>query len=152
MCIRDRLYCAPLSRLRLLSEACCNNAMPGHRTPVDRIHNMNTTGSLTKFLIPSIVLVVIIGIVFSNHVPPSHASTQFQYKFQNPDLSLEERIDNILSLMTLDEKVECLDTNPSVPRLGIKGSGHVEGIHGLTQGGPGRWGKPKTIPTTTSVS
>lgn len=51
--------------------------------------------------------------------------------------------------MTIDEKIDCLDTNPSVPRLGIKGSGHVEGIHGLTQGGPGKWGRPKTVPSTT---
>ncbi len=51
--------------------------------------------------------------------------------------------------MTLDEKIECLGTNPSVPRLGVRASGHVEGIHGLTQGGPGKWGRPKTIPTTT---
>jgi beta-glucosidase len=72
-----------------------------------------------------------------------------QYPFQNPDLPIEQRIDNILSLMTIDEKIECLDTNPSVPRLGIKASGHVEGIHGLTQGGPGKWGRPKTVPSTT---
>ena len=51
--------------------------------------------------------------------------------------------------MTIDEKIDCLDTNPSVPRLGIKGSGHVEGIHGLTQGGPGKWGHPQTVPSTT---
>jgi beta-glucosidase len=72
-----------------------------------------------------------------------------QYPFQNPDLPVEERIRNILSLMTLEEKVACLGTNPSVPRLGIKGSGHVEGIHGLTQGGPAKWGRLATIPTTT---
>ena len=78
-----------------------------------------------------------------------HASTQTQYPFQNPDLPIEQRVDNILSLMTLDEKIECLDTNPSVPRLGIKASGHVEGIHGLTQGGPGKWGRPLTVPSTT---
>jgi beta-glucosidase len=77
------------------------------------------------------------------------ASSTYQYPFQNPDLALEERIKNILALMTLDEKVTCLGTNPSVPRLGIKGSGHVEGIHGLTQGGPAKWGRPATIPTTT---
>ncbi|HJZ83135.1 MAG TPA: glycoside hydrolase family 3 N-terminal domain-containing protein, partial [Pyrinomonadaceae bacterium] len=71
------------------------------------------------------------------------------YPFQNPDLPIEQRIDNILSLMTIDEKIECLDTNPSVPRLGIKASGHVEGIHGLTQGGPGKWGRPQTVPSTT---
>jgi len=74
---------------------------------------------------------------------------RYQYPFQNPNLPVEERVRNILSLMTIDEKVTCLGTNPSVPRLGIKGSGHVEGIHGLTQGGPARWGRPLTIPTTT---
>jgi len=78
-------------------------------------------------------------------VPRPHT----QHPFQNPDLPIEQRIDNILSLMTIDEKIECLDTNPSVPRLGIKGSGHVEGIHGLTQGGPGKWGHPLTVPSTT---
>ncbi|HEV8429753.1 MAG TPA: hypothetical protein VGQ41_17755, partial [Pyrinomonadaceae bacterium] len=77
-------------------------------------------------------------------------STQtIKYQFQNPDLPVEDRISNLLSLMTLDEKIACLGTNPSVPRLGITASGHVEGIHGLAQGGPGKWGRPKTIPTTT---
>lgn len=73
----------------------------------------------------------------------------FQYPFQNPDLPLEDRVNNIISLMTLDEKIACLGTNPSVPRLGIKGSGHVEGLHGLAQGGPGKWGRPTVVPTTT---
>jgi beta-glucosidase len=81
--------------------------------------------------------------------PQSAQSPPAQYPFQNPDLPIEQRIDNILSLMTIDEKIECLDTNPSVSRLGIKGSGHVEGIHGLTQGGPGKWGRPLTVPSTT---
>ena len=51
--------------------------------------------------------------------------------------------------MTLEEKVQCLGTNPSLPRLGIVASGHVEGLHGLSQGGPGKWGKDDPIPTTT---
>jgi beta-glucosidase len=94
-----------------------------------------------------IFLICVVGVVA---IPSSQSQTQSpQYPFQNPDASIEQRIDNILSLMTIDEKIECLDTNPSVPRLGIKGSGHVEGIHGLTQGGPGKWGKPLTVPTTT---
>jgi beta-glucosidase len=92
-----------------------------------------------------IVLIVCAAVIF---IPRTSNSTQ-QYPFQNPDLPIEQRIDNILSLMTIDEKIECLDTNPSVPRLGIKASGHVEGIHGLTQGGPGKWGRPLTIPATT---
>jgi beta-glucosidase len=80
---------------------------------------------------------------------PPTASFQVQYPFQNPNLPLEERVANIISLLTLEEKIACLGTNPSVPRLGIKASGHVEGIHGLTQGGPGKWGRPNTIPSTT---
>ena len=93
----------------------------------------------------SIVLIVCVVALL---IPRTSHSSQ-QYPFQNPDLPIEQRIDNILSLMTIDEKIECLDTNPSVPRLGIKASGHVEGIHGLTQGGPGKWGRPLTIPATT---
>jgi len=91
-----------------------------------------------------VLMVCVVAVLF----PQTPNSTQ-QYPFQNPDLPIEQRIDNILSLMTIDEKIECLDTNPSVPRLGIKASGHVEGIHGLTQGGPGKWGRPLTIPATT---
>lgn len=50
--------------------------------------------------------------------------------------------------MTRDEKVACLSTHPDVPRLGIHGTGHVEGLHGLAMGGPGGWGRPKVVPTT----
>ena len=73
------------------------------------------------------------------------------YPFQNPDMAMEARIDNILSLMTLQEKVECLDTDPSVPRLGIRGTNHVEGLHGLAVGGPANWNSRNLphIPTTT---
>ena len=52
--------------------------------------------------------------------------------------------------MTLEEKIDSLGTNPTVPRLGVVGTGHVEGLHGLALGGPGGWqGKGLTvIPTT----
>jgi beta-glucosidase len=73
---------------------------------------------------------------------------QYKYPFQNPNLPVEERVTNILSLMTREEKVACLGTHPDVPRLGIQGTGHVEGLHGLAMGGPGGWGRPKVIPTT----
>ena len=89
--------------------------------------------------------------LFFFHTGPQAASetNQYKYPFQDPAIAIEQRLDNLLSLMTLDEKVACLGTNPSVPRLGIKASGHVEGIHGLAQGGPAKWGRPNTIPTTT---
>ena len=36
---------------------------------------------------------------------PAAADGPYQYPFQNPDLPIEQRVDNIVSLMTLDEKV-----------------------------------------------
>jgi beta-glucosidase len=63
----------------------------------------------------------------------------YQYPFQNPQLDSEARINNILSLMTLEEKIAALSTDPSVPRLGIAGSTHIEGLHGVALGGPGGW-------------
>jgi beta-glucosidase len=77
------------------------------------------------------------------------AQTTYQYPFQNPHLNIEKRIDNIISLLTVDEKISCLSTNPSVPRLGIKGSGHIDGLHGVALGGPGGWGRRKLVTTTT---
>jgi beta-glucosidase len=81
---------------------------------------------------------------------PSEAPPQSQppYPFQDPSKSVDERVNNIISLMTLKEKIACLGTNPSVPRLGIKSSDQVEGLHGLALGGPGNWGGTKPIPTT----
>jgi len=66
-------------------------------------------------------------------------SQQYQYPFQDPTLPMEVRIDNILSLMTFEEKISALSTSPDVPRLGIHGSGHIEGLHGAAYGGPGGW-------------
>ena len=61
-----------------------------------------------------------------------------EHPFQNFLLPAEERITDLLSLMTVDEKVACLSTNSGVPRLGVPGTRHVEGLHGLALGGPGR--------------
>ncbi len=76
------------------------------------------------------------------------AAAQYEYSFQDPNLPVEERIDNIISLLTLDEKVNCLGIDPSVPRLGIKGTPHVEGLHGLAKGGPSNWGQRDPVTTT----
>jgi beta-glucosidase len=69
--------------------------------------------------------------------------------FANPDLPTEARIDDLLAALTLDEKIECLASNPKLPRLGVRLTGHVEGLHGLALGGPGDWGHGEPIPTTT---
>jgi len=50
--------------------------------------------------------------------------------------------------MTLEEKISCLSTDPNVSRLGIKGSRHIEGLHGVALGGPGGWGRGNPVLTT----
>jgi len=58
--------------------------------------------------------------------------------FRDPAVPMEKRIDNLLSLMTLDEKINCLGTRTGVPRLGVPNFGSSEGIHGVVQRGGGR--------------
>jgi beta-glucosidase len=72
--------------------------------------------------------------------------------YRDAALPADARITDLLSRMTVDEKLDALSTDPSVPRLGVVGTGHVEGLHGLALGGPGHWegrGHPAVIPTTT---
>ncbi len=62
------------------------------------------------------------------------APAQYKYPFQNPDLPIEDRVNNIVSLMTLDEKVALLSQRPGVTRLGIRTMQQVEGLHGVRAG------------------
>jgi beta-glucosidase len=69
-------------------------------------------------------------------------------QFRNPDLSDDLRLKDLLSRLTLDEKIENLGMGPGVPRLGIPRTRHVEGLHGLAYGGPSDWGSRNPMPTT----
>ncbi|MEJ2079910.1 MAG: glycoside hydrolase family 3 C-terminal domain-containing protein [Acidobacteriota bacterium] len=73
---------------------------------------------------------------------------QYKYPFQNPNLPLEQRVNNIITLMTLQEKIDFLSSQPAVPRLGIEPLDHCEGLHGMAQGGPSNWGQVNPNPTT----
>jgi beta-glucosidase len=56
------------------------------------------------------------------------------YPFQDTKLSEEERLDNAVSLMTIEEKLGTL-VGQGVPRLGIANPGATEAIHGIVRGG-----------------
>ena len=66
--------------------------------------------------------------------------------FRNLSLSDDERVDAVIRQLTLDEKIHLLSTDLGVPRLGIPTCGQVEGLHGLSYGGPGNWGQRITLP------
>lgn len=72
---------------------------------------------------------------------------EYQYPFQNPKLSDDERIDNLFSLMTLQEKI-ALFGSAGVPRLGVSSPGSVEAIHGAVMSGNPSYSKDRTAYST----
>lgn len=70
-----------------------------------------------------------------------------QNVFNDPAINEEQRLDDLIARMTLDEKVDALGNNIQVPRLGIQASGSVEGLHGVVLGGP-TYGDRANTPTT----
>lgn len=72
----------------------------------------------------------------------------YRFPFQNPQLNEEARLDNLISLLTLDEKI-ALFGGAGVPRLGIRGAGSSEALHGIVQGGP-EWNPNQSKQITTS--
>ena len=57
-----------------------------------------------------------------------------EYPFRDTSLSEDERLDNAVSLMTVEEKLATV-TGQGVPRLGIANPGATEAIHGIVRGG-----------------
>lgn len=81
------------------------------------------------------LFLILIFIVFGNAYTIGQT-----YPFQNTNLSDEERVQNLLSLMTLDEKIDHLAPFlRGIPRLDVKGTRIVEGLHGLAWSGPANW-------------
>lgn len=72
----------------------------------------------------------------------------YQYPFQNPSLSDDERIDNFISLLSFEEKIR-LYGGSGILRLGVRGPGSTEAIHGIVQGGPA-WNPKSPKQVTTS--
>ncbi|MFC7679006.1 glycoside hydrolase family 3 C-terminal domain-containing protein [Paenibacillus sp. GCM10028914] len=56
-----------------------------------------------------------------------------KHPFQNPDLPLQERVNDLISQFTLDEKIELMcQYQAEIPRLGVKPYKHgTEGAHGV---------------------
>jgi beta-glucosidase len=79
------------------------------------------------------------------------ASAQADYSFRDTKLSDDQRINDFLGRLTLEEKIQLMSDHPKFPKLGVNFSGQVEGLHGLALGGPGGWGghNKMALPTTT---
>lgn len=78
------------------------------------------------------------SLLFSGILVPVFAQqSQENYPFRNPELSIEERVNNLVSLMTLKEKADQLVyTAPAIPRLGIPAyNWWNEALHGVARSG-----------------
>ncbi|MGA5298538.1 glycoside hydrolase family 3 C-terminal domain-containing protein [Nucisporomicrobium flavum] len=64
---------------------------------------------------------------------PGAALAAPEYPFQNPRLSLDRRVDDLVGRLTLDEKISLLHQyQPAIPRLGIKlFKAGTEALHGV---------------------
>lgn len=80
-------------------------------------------------------------IVLLAALPVTAAARAQSPAYADPAAPLEARVTSLIASMTLDEKIQALGTDPSVPRLGLRLSGHIEGLHGVALGGPGQWGR-----------
>lgn len=81
----------------------------------------------------ALFLILIITVILS-------CSQTQEYPFRDTELPDEQRLDNLISLMTLDEKIDHLSSRlPGIPRLGVEGTRFVEGLHGLALSGPANW-------------
>jgi beta-glucosidase len=72
-------------------------------------------------------------------------SGQEKYPFLDPEMDMEERVDQIISMMTLDEKIGYV-VSSSADRLGIPSPGRSEGIHQAVV--RGFMGGGQEVPTT----
>lgn len=65
------------------------------------------------------------------------SAQNYKYPFQNPKLPVEERIENLLGLLTVDEKIGMMmDQSKAVPRLEIPAYGWWnEALHGVARAG-----------------
>lgn len=100
---------------------------------------------MRKMIARTLLIMLVLG-------GPAHSIWAQSYPFQNRELPDDERLDNLISLMTLDEKISHFSPFlPGIPRLGIRGTRIVEGLHGFALSGPANWAlKGKgAAPTTT---
>ncbi|MCM4156909.1 glycoside hydrolase family 3 protein [Gramella sp. AN32] len=77
-------------------------------------------------------LILFVLIVF-----PAVSFTQTQYRFQNQDLPIETRVNDLLGRLTIEEKVSMLiSTAEAIPRLEVDKYYHGnEALHGVVKGG-----------------
>jgi beta-glucosidase len=89
---------------------------------------------LTKIKITNFLFLLIF---FYGVAPLLSAQQSYEFPYQNPDLSVEARVNDLVSRMTVDEKIsQMMNTAPAVDRLGIPAyDWWNECLHGVARAG-----------------
>ena len=67
----------------------------------------------------------------------TNCRNHYQFEFQNPLRPVKVRVNDLISHMTLEEKIgQMIDAAPAIPRLGIpEYNWWSEGLHGVANAG-----------------
>lgn len=88
-----------------------------------------------KFRVQTIRLIVACAMLFSFNT--CKTKSDYKFPFQDPDLSIEERVNDLIGRMTLDEKInQMMNASPAIERLGIpEYNWWNECLHGVARAG-----------------
>jgi len=75
--------------------------------------------------------------IFAGFLILSGCKTKYEYPFQDPELPIDERVENLISLLTLEEKTGLMvNSSEAIPRLGIPAyDWWNEALHGVGRAG-----------------
>jgi beta-glucosidase len=85
-----------------------------------------------KYLL-KLTLFVCLSLVFST----CNTKQEYKFPFLDPDLSIDERVNDLVGRMTLDEKIgQLMNQAPAIERLGVpEYNWWTEGLHGIARAG-----------------
>jgi beta-glucosidase len=80
-----------------------------------------------------LTLFVCLSLAFST----CNTKQEYKFPFLDPDLSIDERVNDVVGRMTLDEKIgQLMNQAPAIERLGIpEYNWWTEGLHGIARAG-----------------
>ncbi len=96
---------------------------------------MNRSGNTNRFKLFCKVAIVVLTLTTGTHFIPCAQPKKFAYAFQNPSLTIDTRVDSLVALLTLEEKIgQMVNNAPAIERLHIPAyNWWNETLHGVAR-------------------